>query len=194
MVLAKDRVTPIRGYTIPRSELSAGVLVSRMMLRVVKALQGIDTPPISNIMLLDSKCTISTLEVSSSHLKPFFHNRRSELLENMDAMAKICEVENVHWVCSADNVADLLTRGTVKLDEIGPKSIWMKGPKFLQQRRELWPVHRDYVRVELPEDEMRATASYLRVAALKVANSKNSKIDFKDDMMPEISHDIMEVL
>ena len=34
LVLGKARVTPLRGFTTPRSELSGGVLVSRMAVRV----------------------------------------------------------------------------------------------------------------------------------------------------------------
>ena len=109
LVLGKARVTPLRGYTVPRSEMSAGVLVSRMVLRVVRALQGLDGPPFSSIIMLDSTCTISTLEASSKILKPFFHNRRGELMENLENIAKYCKVEPVHWIGSENNVADLLT-------------------------------------------------------------------------------------
>ena len=109
LVLGKARVTPLRGYTVPRSEMSAGVLVSRMVLRVVRAHQGLDGPPFSSIIMLDSTCTISTLEASSKILKPFFHNRRGELMENLENIAKNCEVEPVHWIGSENNVADLLT-------------------------------------------------------------------------------------
>ena len=38
LLCAKSKVTPLQGYTIPRSELSGGVLVSRLVLAVVKAL------------------------------------------------------------------------------------------------------------------------------------------------------------
>ena len=53
LVLGKSRVTPLRGYTVPRSEMSGAVLTSRMMVRVIKALQSTSTPPSSAIMLLD---------------------------------------------------------------------------------------------------------------------------------------------
>ena len=114
MILAKARVTPLDGYTIPRSELSAGVLTSRMIYRVIKSLQTSGTPPFSGIMLLDSECTISSLETSSSSLKPFFQNGRAEIIDNLDRANKLCPMEEVHWVCSDFNVADILTRGQAK--------------------------------------------------------------------------------
>ena len=88
LALAKGRVTPLSGFTIPRSEMSGAVVVSRLVLRVVRALQPMIEKPSSSIILLDSECTISTLETSASQLKPFFHNRRSEILENMENVSK----------------------------------------------------------------------------------------------------------
>ena len=109
LALGKGRVTPLSGFTIPRSEMSGGVLVSRMVLRVVRALQPMEDKPSSSIILLDSECTISTLETSASQLKPFFHNRRAEVLENMAAVSKYCEMEPVHCVASEENASNLLT-------------------------------------------------------------------------------------
>ena len=169
LALGKGRVTPLSGFTIPRSEMSGGVLVSRMVLRVVRALQPMEDKPSSSIILLDSECTISTLEISASQLKPFFHNRRAEVLENMVAVSKYCEMEPVHWVASEENASDLLTRGTAKLEDIALGSVWQTGPTFLSLPRMMWPVNRDCVsRSVIPEEELRSPKSYLRVAAVQV--------------------------
>ena len=40
LILGKGRVTPLNGYTIPRSELSSGVLITRMTVRVARALDS----------------------------------------------------------------------------------------------------------------------------------------------------------
>ena len=147
------------------------MVVSRLVLRVVTALQSLDSKPVSCVILLDSECTISTLEASSSLLKPYFHNRRSEILENMESVSKFCIMEPVHWVSSSHNPADLLMRGTAKLDDIGLSSTWQVGPKFLSLPRERWPVDRDCVinkSERIPKDEMRSPISYLRVALAQV--------------------------
>ena len=170
LALAKGRVTPLSGFTIPRSEMSGAVVVSRLVLRVVRALQPLTEKPSSSIILLDSECTISTLETSASQLKPFFHNRRSEILENMENVSKYCEMEPVHWVASAENSADLLTRGTARLCDIGPGSVWLLGPKFFSSPRRVWAVNRDCVSRsdKIPKEEMRTPHSWLRVAAVQL--------------------------
>ena len=188
LILGKSRVTPLRGYTVPRSEMSGAVLTSRMMVRVIKALQSTSTPPSSAIMLLDSECTISTLENSSSSLKPFFNNRRAEVIENLEKASKLCEVEEVHWVSSDNNAADILTRGTAKLSDIGPDSEWFGGPNFLSCRRESWPVHRDFVRQSPPEDEVKSWRSVLRVATVKI------QVGVLDIKLPRVFGVIQEIL
>ena len=52
---------------------------------------------------------------------------------------------DLHWVASADNPADILTRGSAKLADIGPGSVWQSGPKFLSLPRSEWPVNRDCI-------------------------------------------------
>ena len=101
--------------------------------------------PISCIILLDSECTISLLEASASQLKPFLHNRRAEILENMDSVSQICEIEPINWVANSPNPADILTRGTAKLNDISLDTTWQHGPKFLSLPRERWPVTRDCI-------------------------------------------------
>ena len=155
LLCAKSRVTPLKGYTIPRSEMSGGVLASRLLLTTVKALSKLKQPPVSAIILLDSECIISTLEVSAKKLKPFFHNRRGEMLENIEIANDICPVEPVHHVSGSLNPADVATRGEAKLSDIGVDSFWQVGPSFLRTPRDTWPVTRDFVRVKLPDDELR---------------------------------------
>ena len=64
--------------------------------------------------------------MTSSKMLPFFQNRLAEIHENLDVVAKYCQVEKVHWVESALNPADLLTKGTASIRDIGPG----KGPIF----------------------------------------------------------------
>ena len=98
LLCAKAKVTPLRGFTIPRSELSGGVLVSRLVLTAAIALSRLEDTPTNSIILLDSTCTISCLEENAKKLKPFFHNRRAEILDNMDEVRQYCHMEEVHHV------------------------------------------------------------------------------------------------
>ena len=108
--------------------------MSRMLLSVARALAKLDEKPIGAVPLLDSRCVISALEVTSGHLLPFFQNRLAEIHENFVAVSKFCPVEPVHWVPSKLNPSDLLTRGNVNLRDLGPTSYHQLGPEFL-----CWP-------------------------------------------------------
>ena len=164
LLCAKSRVTPLNGFTIPRSEMSGGVLTSRLVLATVKALSKMKESPTSAIILLDSECTISSLEVSAKKLKPFFHNRRGEMLENMEMVSNICTMEDVHHVAGSLNPADVATRGNTKIEDIGLDSFWQIGPNFLCSPRDCWPVTREFVRVKIPDEELRHPGQLITAA------------------------------
>ena len=92
--------------------------------------------PASVIMLSDSKCSISAVDTTSRVLKPFFHNRVSEIIENMTEMRKYCPVEDIFYVSGDLNPADLATRDKAVVSDLGPDSLWQKGPHFLRSRRD----------------------------------------------------------
>ena len=162
LLWAKARVTPLSGYTVPRSELSSTVLMSRMAKTTVKALQGEDyMKPKGVIMMSDSECSIAAVETTSRVLKPFFHNRVAEILDNVTEMKKYCDVEEIHHVSSENNPADLATRDQTKLEDLAPDSFWFKGPSFFSSRRDLWLVSRDFIRKEVPDTEVRGKHAFL---------------------------------
>ena len=155
LLCSKAKVTPLRGLTVPRSELSGCVLMSRLMLTVATALSRLQEQPEHAIMLTDSKCIVSCLEENAKRLKPYFHNRRGEILENMEGIRKFVTLEELHYVPGELNPADIPTRGDTMLKDIGPLSLWQKGPNFLSSPRDQWPVTRDFVRVSIPDEERR---------------------------------------
>ena len=65
------------------------------------------------IPLSDSKCSISAVDTTTRVLKPFFHNKLAEIIDNMAEMRKYCPVEEIHYVAGDSNPADLATRGNV---------------------------------------------------------------------------------
>ena len=194
-VLGKAKVTPLRGFTTPRSELSAGVLVSRMSLRVARALSFLDEneKPTSCIIMLDSECTIATLENSSRTLKPFFLNRKQEMLENMQGVSRYCAMEPVQWIPSELNVSDILTRGTARPEDMGPGSVWQTGPDFLSLPRGSWPVSRNFLysntdnRATIPREEMNSAYDSLRIAVIK-------SVKDKDIVVPLLFKTVNEIL
>ena len=173
IMCAKSRVTPLSGLTIPRSELSGMVLSSRLTLTVAKALSCEESMhPTGSVTLSDSECSIYALAKTSSALKPYFHNRVSEIKENTRALAQICDVEDVHHIPREFNVADIATHPGVSLSALGPDSLWQKGPSFLASRRDLWPVSRDFVKkTEVPDAELRTKRTNLYAACRVVCSS-----------------------
>ena len=189
LLCAKSRVTPLNGYTIPRSEISGAVLASRLLLSTVKALSCLKEPPEGAVLLLDSECTISSLEMSAKKLKPFFHNRRGELLENMALVNDICPMEQVHHVGGTLNPADIATRGNTKLEDIGLGSLWQTGPTFLCSPRSAWPVTREFVRVKLPDSEVRLPCDII-AAALRTKLPQQRLSEVALDDLP-ITHQVI---
>ena len=177
LLWGKAKVTPLSGYSAPRSELSGQVLVSRMALTTVKALQTESSmQPRGVILMADSECSIAAVDTTTRTLKPFFHNRVSEIIENLTEMKKFCPVEDIHHVAGEVNPSDLGTRGLASVDDIGPGSFWQKGPSFLCSRRVLWPVSRDFVRKELPGDEMRSKPVFLACLRAHVISAMSSTL------------------
>ena len=82
-----------------------------------------------------------------------------------------CEiyVEDVHYVQTDLNPADLSTRGTAKVSDLSPSSFWQLGPSFLRSGRDSWPVTRDFVECGIPGEEVRGKQvflSYLRITVM----------------------------
>ena len=155
LLLAKARVTPLSGFTIPRSELAGTVLQSRLGLTTIKALQSeASMSPKGAILLSDSKCSISAVDTTTRVLKTFFHNKVAEIVDNIAQMRKYCDVEDIHYVSGDSNPADLGTRGNVVAGDLGPDSYWLKGPHFFGFRRDGWLVTRDFTRDKVPDDEV----------------------------------------
>jgi hypothetical protein len=149
LAICKARVPPLRGLTVPRGELTALTLLSRMVLTVVLALQKLETPPVSSILLTDSRCSLSAVDTTRP-LLPYFQNRVAEVKENMEEVRKYCPMEDIYYVPSALNPSDMSTRSTAKISELGPDSFHQSGPEFLSLPRSDWPVSRDYCSSDLP--------------------------------------------
>ena len=96
----------------------------------------------------------------------------------MDRVKEVCEMEAVHHVASSLNPADIATRGNSSLDDIGPDSFWQTGPSFLCSPRDVWPVTRDFVRGEIPNEEKRHAGQAI-TAAVRAAVVKKNR-DFPD--------------
>lgn len=123
LVCSKSKVTPIKGLTIPRSELCAALLLVRLYLKVLPAVK-MEFRAVH--FWSDSQIVLAWLKKPLAQLNVFVRNRVSEITENSS---------DVHWnyVKSADNPADVVSRGQPS-QLLVSNDLWWHGPPFLQSR------------------------------------------------------------
>merc|ERR1712243_93591 len=150
LVTAKAKVTPLDGLTIPRSELNALQLLTRLLHKTVKTLP--ETP--SEVYILgDSTCVISALDKVATCFNPFMHSRISDIHHTLEVIGKQAKVHAIQYIPSKENIADIATRSETLVSSIGKDSTWQLGPHWLSQPKKDWPATRSFINEELPEIE-----------------------------------------
>ncbi|XP_074026678.1 uncharacterized protein isoform X1 [Leptinotarsa decemlineata] len=142
-VSAKTRVAPIKQITIPRLELQAAVMLSRLINSVKKSLKI----NISKIYLwTDSRIVLQWIRSQTKRYKTFVAVKVGEI-------TKITDVSNWHWVSGEDNVADESTRELFHTNE----SRRLIGQKFLTFPKNHWPKETDEPLEEMELEMKRET-------------------------------------
>ncbi|MFH4984757.1 hypothetical protein AB6A40_011466, partial [Gnathostoma spinigerum] len=124
LVMSKSRVPPKKGITIPRLELLA-VLISTRLLRLLEEQLSHEGPV---YIWSDSQAVLHWIARSTT-VDRFVDNRLIEI--------RACPAQ-FRYVGSANNPADLATRGTT-IETLMRCAQWRNGPPFLQGDMELWP-------------------------------------------------------
>ncbi|XP_055714819.1 uncharacterized protein LOC129808937, partial [Phlebotomus papatasi] len=154
-VCARSMVAPIKGSTIPRLELQAARLSTRMAVAVKDCLHiKIDEV----IYWSDSQTVLKWIRSDSRRYKTFVANRINEIDEKTN-------IRNWKWVPTKENPADMATRN-VKCD-FSENSNWFVGPNFLKCDEKDWPieniindcendeeVHMVNMIIDVPEDDL----------------------------------------
>ncbi|XP_028157714.1 uncharacterized protein LOC114350946 isoform X1 [Ostrinia furnacalis] len=125
LLCSKSRINPIqkKGMTVPKLELNAALILSKLIFKVYDVL--ITKIKISNVYLFtDSKIVLAWLSTDPTMLKAYVANR-------VIAIRQTCDQWDWLYVKSADNPADLVSRGT-KPGELLGCDLWWHGPQFLQ--------------------------------------------------------------
>ncbi|XP_049866070.1 uncharacterized protein LOC126366823 [Pectinophora gossypiella] len=127
LVLAKARIAPVKIMSIPRLELQAAVLGSRLAASVLEE-HHIEIE--SKTYWTDSKTVLTWITSGSKSYKPFVAHRVAAIEEHT-------AVNEWRWVPSRLNVADIATRETTP--SFTQASPWFTGPDFLREGEATWP-------------------------------------------------------
>ncbi|XP_070132572.1 uncharacterized protein [Drosophila bipectinata] len=128
LIMAKTRVASIKPISIPRLELNAAHLLSKLIYLVKQSL----TVPISRINCWsDSEIVLHWLSSLPRTWNTYVCNHTAEILE-------VCSRSCWQHIRSGDNPADCASRGVLPKD-IVDHQIWWNGPPWLSQSRSAWP-------------------------------------------------------
>lgn len=127
-VAGKSRCAGMKLTTIPRLELQAAVMATRLANSVLACH---DVQVSKTWLWTDSKTVVQWIRSDARRYKAFVGHRIAEILEDSD-------VDSWRWVPTADNVADDATR-TKYPPKYDPNGRWLQGPAFLLEEEERWP-------------------------------------------------------
>ena len=163
IIMGKSRVSPLKPLSIPRLELQAAVMGTRLKETILKEH---DLTIEETILWSDSKTVLRWIRADARVFKQFVSHRLGEILEST-------EVGDWRWVPSAENVADDATRNGSDIDKR-----WIQGPPFLYLPRDQWPQERSDEKIEESPDEpeMKSDRVYLTV---ENSDQEFDKIDSK---------------
>ena len=138
-VMGKSRLAPIKPVTIPRLELSAAVVATRLE----KISRGELSLPINeSFFWTDSTCVLRYLENQDRRFQTFVANRVATI---HDASSP----SQWRYVNTQFNPADDASRG------VSAESLqrWIHGPEFLSQSTETWPQRPVDMNATIPADD-----------------------------------------
>jgi len=144
LISAKSRVAPIKTVSLPRLELSAMVLLSKLAVKIVSIYET--DLQISTVNLWsDSKIALAWCSSHASRWNVFVSNRVSEVQE-------LTSKYKWRHIKSSENPADILTRGILPQNLL-VSDLWWHGPSLLHNPElELSAFDNVVNTMELPEE------------------------------------------
>lgn len=169
-VMGRARVAPLKSVTIPRMELIAATMASRMDILWRKELH---MRLQDSVFWTDSASVLKYIRNETSRFKVFVANRVSEIY-------KASQPSQWRYVETAGNPADIASRG-VKIDVFLRNTIWMSGPDFLLRPKSEWPVgYDDIPKLTSDDPEVKKTAAVNVVQAEEEADAVTRLIHYFD--------------
>ena len=146
LVMSKNRVAPTKRVTLPRLELLAAFILSKLLKFVLESLKV----TVDRIVCWsDSLVALSWIRRPSRNWKLFVANRVQSIQENVSP-------ECWRFCPGNENPADLLTRGE-NLDSVIHNQLWWNGPAWLKNSEENWPENKLEVSPESETEMVKIT-------------------------------------
>ncbi|UYV82468.1 hypothetical protein LAZ67_21002318 [Cordylochernes scorpioides] len=141
---ARNRLATIKRITIPRLELLACLIGAQLLVHV---LENLEESPEKIQCWTDSSPALYWIQQQENWAQ-FVSNRVKEI-------TTLTKSEDWNHVAGEHNPADLPSRG--ESPSKFTKSGWWEGPKWLQEKKEDWPVSKVQYDLEAIEEERRKT-------------------------------------
>ncbi|XP_059053822.1 uncharacterized protein LOC131848084 [Achroia grisella] len=127
LIMARTKVAPVKQISLPRLELCAAALLSKLLKHVMRIL-SIDTS--KTFAWSDSKVTLAWIKGDPNKWTPFVKNRVIEIRNNL----------NIQWlyINTKENPADPASRGLLP-SVLKESHLWWQGPEFLQMSNFMLP-------------------------------------------------------
>lgn len=128
LVCSKTKVAPLKRLTIPRLELSAALLLARLMSSVQRTLE-LSEVPVS--LWTDAEVALTWITSPPSRWKDFVRNRVASIQE-------LTSKATWRYVAGKQNPADCASRGMTPR-QLSTHRLWWDGPEWLSLPQTSWP-------------------------------------------------------
>lgn len=126
LIFSKSKVTPMKIQTIPRLELSAALILTKMVNYICKSIRHYQFDSSNIFFWTDSQVVLHWIRGNEKKWKVFVTNRIIKILE-------FSKPSQWHYIPSKENPADILSRG-LNPSELNNNQLWFHGPSWLRQR------------------------------------------------------------